>query len=175
MKHSKSTVSSRLVTDPSTHSHRGREMICSVRPDLVLSFDHDHKMACRHCHIRSLDNLHGIIIYDLLLNVYSALLLLKVCLGFSFRIYYPIVYTALSLSPLYKMKPLSLLVALQATHLTQSLPLLQAQAPNDILAAGIQSLPLSSKTPDTTGVRLSHLAHIWRPLLIASEDNPRRA
>ena len=73
------------------------------------------------------------------------------------------------------MKFFLLLVALQATHLTHSLPLLQAQAPNDILAIGVQSLPLSLEAPATTGVCPLPLAYRWLYLLIASKDHSRGA
>lgn len=105
-----------------------------------------------------MDNLHRVIVYDLFLKCQSCSSSAESLPWVSHSVY-TIVCTALSVSPLYKMKPLSLLIALQATHLTQSLPLSQAQAPNDILAAGVQSLPLSSKIPDATGVRRFHLAH----------------
>jgi len=46
-----------------------------------------------------------------------------------------------------------LLIALEAACLTQALPaLLEAQSPNHVLAAGVQSLPSPSEAPGTTGV-----------------------
>ena len=112
-------------------------------------------MAHAHYSTKNLDTLHWVILYDLLLNVNPALLLRKVCPRLP--ILYILLYIQLCLFlSLHKMKILSLLVALQATRLTKSLPLLQAQAPNDILAASVQSLPLSSETPDTTGVVYSN-------------------
>lgn len=58
------------------------------------------------------------------------------------------------------MKSLSLLTALQAACLTKALPLLEAQTPNDILAAGVQSLPLPSEAPGTIGVSPFLLARV---------------
>lgn len=73
------------------------------------------------------------------------------------------------------MKYLSLLIALQAACMTQALPLLEAQTPNDILAAGVQSLPSPSEAPGTKGVSPFLLAGAWDSLLIASEDHSCRA
>lgn len=50
------------------------------------------------------------------------------------------------------MKSLSLLTALQAACLTQALPLLEAQTPNDVLAEGVQSLPSPTEAPGTIGI-----------------------
>lgn len=69
------------------------------------------------------------------------------------------------------MKYLSLLTALQAAGITQALPLLEAQTPNDILAAGVQSLASPSEAPGTKGVSPYLLARTWHSLLIASEDH----
>ena len=53
------------------------------------------------------------------------------------------------------MKFLSLfLTALEAACMAQALPLLEAQTPDDILVAGVQSLPVPSENPQTTGVCL---------------------
>ena len=97
LKHSKSTVSSRLITQPSTHSYRGRETIFSARPDLILSSDHDHKMAHGHYNTRNLHHLYWVIVYDLLLDFRFALLPLKVCPGF--LIPYILLYIQLYLFP----------------------------------------------------------------------------
>lgn len=59
-----------------------------------------------------------------------------------------------------------MLTALQAACLTQALPLLEAQTPNDILAAGVQSLPSPTEAPGTVGVSVFLPAHAWRSLLI---------
>ena len=65
-------------------------------------------------------------------------------------------------------------VAMQAACLTQAHPLLEAQTPNDILAAGIQSLPSPSVDPGTIGVSLSLLTYALHSLLIASGDHSCR-
>lgn len=110
-----------------------------------------------------------VIIYDLLLDVYSlfsTLYLLKSCPRHPFI--YTIVDTALSLPLIYLMKSSWLLTAFQAACLTEALPFLEAQTPNGILTAGVQSLPLPSEAPGTIGVSVLLPAHPWRSLLIES-------
>lgn len=59
--------------------------------------------------------------------------------------------------------------------MAQALPLLEAQTPDDILVAGVQSLPVPSETPETTGVCLLLLAGTWPSLLINSQGHSRRS
>ena len=89
---------------------------------------------------------------SLCLLLFAAFSLLKSCPDQ--RSIYTSENLALAAPLLYVMKPLSLVVGLQAACLTQALPVLEAQTPNDILAAGVQSLSSPSETPETLGVCL---------------------